>query len=271
MTGPQKKVVILTGASSGIGTRIGRHLADHAYQVFGFSRRKADVPGIEHLAVDVRDNAAVLSAVDSVLRQTGRIDVLINNAGYMVIGAIEESSIEKAKALFDTNVFGLMRVTQAELPAMRKQRSGRIVNISSIAGLIPAPYMGLYASTKHAVEGYTESLDHEVRGFGIRALCIEPGFTRSNLEHNALKADHPIEEYRPAVERAVQFIATAIEHGMDPYIVARRVREASEAQIPKLRYPAAFADVMLCRLRRFVLEGMFDKHLRKYLELDAPK
>jgi short-subunit dehydrogenase len=264
-----QKVVVLTGSSSGIGSSIGRDLVDHGYRVFGFSRRKGGLPGVEHLEVDVRDDVAVRAAIDAVLREAGRIDVLINSAGYTVIGAVEESSIEQAQALFDTNVFGLMRVTRAVLPAMRKQRAGRIVNISSVVGFIPAPFMGLYASTKHAVEGYTESLDHEVRTFGIRAICIEPGFTSTKIEHNSLKADQPLDDYRAATGRAAMFIGKAIENGMDPDIVARRVREAIEAKHPKLRYPAASTDLLLSRLRRFVPERMFDSSLRRNFRLDG--
>jgi short-subunit dehydrogenase len=264
-----QKVVVLTGSSSGIGSSIARDLLDHGYRVFGLSRRKGDLPGVEHLEVDVRDDVAVRAAVDAVLREAGRIDVLINAAGYTVVGAVEESSIKQAQALFDTNVFGLMRLTRAVLPVMRKQRAGRIVNISSVVGFIPAPFMGLYASTKHAVEGYTESLDHEVRTFGIRAICIEPGFTSTKIDQNSLKADQPLDDYRAATGRAAMFIGKAVENGMDPDIVARRVREAIETKHPKLRYPAASRDLLLSRLRRFVPERMFDNSLRKNFRLDG--
>jgi len=266
-----RKVVVLTGSSSGIGSAIARELADHGYRVFGFSRRESEVAGIEHIVVDVRDEAAVQAGVDAVLRRAGRIDVLINNAGYSVVGAIEESSIAQAQALYDTNVFGLMRVTKAVLPTMRRQRAGRIINISSVVGFIPAPFMGLYASTKHAVEGYTESLDHEVRAFGIRAVCIEPGFTSTGIDRNSAKADQPLDDYRSAVERAAGFISGAVENGMDPKIVAHRVREAIESSHPKLRYPAGSGDRLLSLLRRLVPGSMFDKSLRKTFMLDLPR
>src|SRR3981081_2361637 len=123
--------------------------------------------------------------VAEVMKQADRIDVLVNNAGNALIGGAEESSVEQAQALFDVNVFGVLRVTNEVLPIMRRQRSGRIVNISSVLGFIPSPFSALYTSTKHAIEGYSETLDHEVRSFGIRVLLVEPAFTRTSLEQNA--------------------------------------------------------------------------------------
>jgi short-subunit dehydrogenase len=265
------KVVILTGSSSGIGRAVAQTLSNHGYRVYGFSRRPARLPGVTDVRVDVRDDGAVAAGIGQVLSEAGRIDVLVNAAGYTVVGAIEESSISQAQALFDTNVFGLMRVTRAVLPTMRKQRLGRIINISSVVGFLPAPYMGLYAATKHAVEGYTESLDHEVRTLGIRAISIEPGFTKTQIDHNSTQADQPIGDYRIAVDRANNFIAKAVEAGMDPQIVAQCVLEAIDAPRPKLRYPAGAQDRVLSRLRRYVPAGMFDKSLRKNFQLDVPQ
>jgi short-subunit dehydrogenase len=136
--------------------------------------------------------------VDEVLAEAGRIDVLVNNAGIGLLGGVEESSTAQAQALFDVNVFGVLRMTKAVLPTMRRQRKGRIINMSSIMGLIPAPYNALYASTKHAIEGYSESLDHELRTFGIRVALVEPGFTRTSVEENLAKPDCLLATYDPA-------------------------------------------------------------------------
>jgi NAD(P)-dependent dehydrogenase (short-subunit alcohol dehydrogenase family) len=158
-----QKIVLITGASSGIGRATAELLASRGYRVFGTARDPdtvAPVRGVELLPLDVRDDASVASSVEAVLGQTGRIDVLVNNAGYSVVGAIEETSASEAQALFDTNVFGVLRMVRAVLPAMRRQGSGTIVNTSSVLGFLPAPFMGLYASSKHALEGLSESLDH---------------------------------------------------------------------------------------------------------------
>jgi len=152
--------------------------------VFGTSRRRvANVgEGIAMITCDVTDDPSVKNAVEKVLDTTGRIDVLVNNAGIGLLGGAEESSIDQAQALFDVNLFGVIRAINAVLPAMRDQKAGRIINISSVLGLIPAPFSALYSATKQALEGYSESLDHEVRSFGIRVCLLEPAYTRTSFE-----------------------------------------------------------------------------------------
>src|SRR5438067_2008507 len=193
-------VAIVTGASSGIGLATANTLSSAGFRVFGTSRRavpeKSD--GITMLTCDVTDDASVSKLVDEVLTETGRIDVLVNNAGIGLLGGAEESSTAQAQALFDVNVFGVIRMTNAVLPAMRRQRNGRIVNLSSVLGLIPAPYSALYASTKHALEGYSESLDHELRSFGIRVVLVEPAYTRTAFEENIVKPDQLLGIYDSA-------------------------------------------------------------------------
>ena len=165
-----RPVAIVTGASGGIGEATARALHVAGYRVFGTSRRPPATrsPGIDYLVCDVTSDESVTAMVGQVLEQAGRIDLLVNNAGVGLVGGAEESSLEQAKALFEVNVFGVIRLTKAVLPVMRRQQAGRVVNLSSILGLIPAPFSALYAASKHAVEGYSESLDHEVRGSGIR-------------------------------------------------------------------------------------------------------
>jgi NAD(P)-dependent dehydrogenase (short-subunit alcohol dehydrogenase family) len=188
----QEKVVLVTGVSSGIGRTIAAVLASRGFRVFGTTRRSGE-PGrqlsdVELVRLDVRDEESVRSCVKTVLDKAGRIDALINNAGYTLIGALEETTIDEAKQLFETNFFGAMRMTQAVLRSMRERRSGRIINIGSVVGFVPAPYQGIYCASKHALEGYSESLDHEVRQFGIRVSVIEPGFTRTNIAQNSQMA-----------------------------------------------------------------------------------
>src|SRR4029450_5295380 len=194
------KTAIVTGASSGIGRASAEALARAGFTVFGTSRRTiSDGPHqVSMLTCDVTDDSSVNSLVSTVLSQSGRIDVLVNNAGIGLLGGAEESSISQVQALFDVNLFGVMRVTNAVLPSMRQRGRGRIINISSVLGLIPAPYSAHYAATKHALEGYSESLDHEARAFNVRVSLIEPAFTQSSFDQSALKADSPLKEYDEA-------------------------------------------------------------------------
>lgn len=181
MNNTNRGVALVTGASSGIGYSTAQALRKAGYQVYGTSRRAAakGPDGVVMLSCDVTDEASVAKSIEGVLAEAGRIDLLVNNAGVGLFGAAEESSLEQAQALFNVNVFGIVRVTNAVLPIMRSQGKGRIVNVSSVLGFIPAPFSALYASTKHAVEGYSQSLDHELRTLGIRVTLVEPAYTRT--------------------------------------------------------------------------------------------
>ena len=191
MSKQNSQVALVTGASSGIGYATAKALQSAGYRVFGTSRRAAAQrsDGVTMMTCDVTDDTSVAKMVADVLAEAGRIDLLVNNAGMGLFGGAEESSTSQAHALFDVNVFGLFRVTNAVLPTMRRQRQGKIVNLSSVQGFIPAPYFALYSSTKHAVEGYSESLDHELRPFGIRVVLVEPAYTRTSFEENLAKPD----------------------------------------------------------------------------------
>jgi NAD(P)-dependent dehydrogenase (short-subunit alcohol dehydrogenase family) len=175
MAKPKGKVALVTGASSGIGEATAERLAKAGYKVYGTSRRGAQAGkrSFEMLPLDVTSDESVEAAVSDVMRRDGRIDLLVNNAGFGVAPAgAEESSIDQARSIFETNFFGLIRMTRAVVPHMRRQGSGRIINIGSVLGFLPMPYGALYAATKHAVEGYSESLDHELRTRGIRVWLV---------------------------------------------------------------------------------------------------
>jgi short-subunit dehydrogenase len=161
------------------------------------------------------------------------------------------------------NVFGVLRVTSAVLPAMRRQRKGRIVNLSSVLGLIPAPYSALYASTKHAIEGYSESLDHELRTFGIRVVLVEPAYTRTSFGENLVRPDRSLDVYDAARADMNGVLRNAIETGDAPEVVAKTVVEAGTASVPKRRYTAGKMARRVSILRRFVPESAFDRSLRK--------
>jgi len=268
-----KKVGLVTGASSGIGAAIAGRLAEAGYTVFGTSRRAVS-PGqrpFEMLTLDVTSDQSVEAAVREVVRRAGRIDVLVNNAGFGVAPAgAEESSIEQARSIFDTNFFGIVRMTRAVVPEMRRQGAGRIINIGSALGFLPMPYGALYAATKHAVEGYSESLDHELRTRGIRVSVIEPAYTKTPFDANFLEPDATLDEYREvraAVNKRVkEVMATADE----PRVVAEVVLKAANAAHPKLRYPAGGLARRLRFLRRFLPAGLMDAGIRRDLRLDAP-
>jgi NAD(P)-dependent dehydrogenase (short-subunit alcohol dehydrogenase family) len=268
-------VVLITGVSSGIGRAVASALAVKGFEVFGTSRnphRTEPIPGVELVQLDVTDDASVTGAVSSVVQRAGRIDVLVNNAGFGVFGAAEESSITQAQQLFDTNFFGLVRLTREVLPHLRAQGSGRIINISSVLGFIPAPYGALYAASKHAVEGYSESLDHEAREFGVRVSVVEPGYTNTSFEANAADADSPIGSYATVREHVQQALTEALQAGDDPAVVARVVLKAATSRRPKLRYPAGPLARRLTLLRKFAPAGLLDKGIRKANKLSsAPK
>lgn len=262
-------VALVTGASSGIGRATADVLLSAGYRVFGTSRRGAaeNSGGIAMLACDVTDDASVAKMVDDVLAKAGRIDLLVNNAGMGLFGGAEESSITQAQALFDVNVFGVFRVTNAVLPTMRRQAKGRIVNLSSVQGFIPAPYFALYASTKHAIEGYSESLDHELRPFGIRVSLVEPAYTRTSFEGNLAAPDQLLDVYDSARAGMTMAVRKAMEKGDAPEVVAKTVLAAATDPAPKRRYAAGKMARQVSLLRRFVPASAFDKSLRKQLGL----
>jgi NAD(P)-dependent dehydrogenase (short-subunit alcohol dehydrogenase family) len=268
-------VVLVTGVSSGIGRAVADAFAAKGFEVFGTSRNPRTtqpVPGVELVQLDVTDDASVAAAVSTVVERAGRIDIVVNNAGAGVFGAAEETSTAQAQQLFDTNFFGLVRLTREVLPYLRAQRSGRIINIGSVLGFLPSPYGSLYAASKHAVEGYSESLDHETREFGVRVSVVEPGYTNTSFEANATDADSPIDSYAPVREHVKQVIAKAVRAGDDPAVVAQAVLKAATSRTPKLRYPAGPLARRLALLKKFAPAGLLDNGVRKANKLTkAPK
>lgn len=258
-------VALVTGASSGIGLATAQALRNAGFRVFGTSRRAASErsDGITMLTCDVTDDESVAKLVEQVLAEAGRIDLLVNNAGMGLLGAAEESSMAQAQALFDVNVFGVLRTTRAVLPAMRHQGTGRIVNVSSVQGFIPGPYFALYSATKHAVEGYSESLDHELRPFGIRVALVEPSYTRTSFEENIAKPDQLLEIYDAARSTMNGAVRKEMEKGDTPEAVAQTVLAAATDPAPKRRYAAGQTARQISFLRRFVPASAFDKSLRK--------
>ncbi len=265
-------VVLVTGASSGIGQAVATAFAARGFEVFGTSRNPRTtepIAGVEFVPLDVTDPESVAAAVSTVIQRAGRIDVVVNNAGFGVLGAAEESSAAQAQQLFDTNFFGLVRVTREVLPHLRAQRSGRIINISSVLGFLPAPYSALYSASKHAVEGYSESLDHETREFGVRVLVVEPGFTKTSFEASATDADSPIDGYAPIRDHVKNVLADEITAGDDPAVVADVVVKAATSPRPKLRYPAGPLARRLALLKRIAPVRLLDSGIRRSFKLGS--
>jgi NAD(P)-dependent dehydrogenase (short-subunit alcohol dehydrogenase family) len=268
----QSKTALVTGASSGIGEATAQRLAMAGYKVYGTSRRAvgASQRSFELLPLDVTRDESVEAAVGKVLRVEGRIDLLVNNAGFGIApAAAEESSIEQARSIFETNFFGIVRMTRAVVPHMRRQGAGRIINIGSVLGFLPMPYAALYAATKHAVEGYSESLDHELRTWGIRVSVIEPAYTKTRFDANYLEADSKLDEYREIRASLRKTLTDVMAAADDPGVVADVVLEAAGAARPKLRYTAGVRAGRLRLLRRFVPDALIDTGIRKDLRLDA--
>ncbi|MGN6648547.1 oxidoreductase [Trinickia sp.] len=263
------RVALVTGASSGIGRATALALRQAGYRVFGTSRKTspASVDDITMLTCDVTDDDSVQEMVAEVLRAAGRIDLLVNNAGIGLFGGAEESSAAQARSLFEVNVFGVLRVTNAVLPAMRRQKRGRIINMSSVLGLIPSPYNALYASTKHAVEGYSESLDHELRTLGIRVVLVEPAATRTSFEENTIKPDRALPVYDSDRARIHALLPALMEAGDAPEIVAATVLKAAAEITPKRRYTAGKQAGQVRFLRRYLPESFVDKAVRKFNQL----
>ncbi|WP_435212464.1 oxidoreductase [Streptomyces sp. bgisy034] len=263
-------VALVTGASSGIGKETALALVAAGFNVVGTGRdtsRVTPLGGVTFLDLDVARDASVAAAVQEVSERFGRIDVLVNNAGVGSMGAAEETSLAQTQGVFDTNVFGVMRMVNEVLPHMRAQRRGRIINISSVLGFLPQPYMAAYAASKHAIEGYTESLDHEVRDHGVRALIVEPAYTRTGFEANSAKPDIPLHAYAKQRQAVDRVMAEAVRGGDAPAVVAKAIVAAATDRKPKPRYTAGPLAGRARLLRRLAPAGVFDQQIRKMNKL----
>jgi NAD(P)-dependent dehydrogenase (short-subunit alcohol dehydrogenase family) len=250
---PSQKVAVITGSSSGIGLETSLNLARNGFLTYATARSLEKGFKINTLAVDkeklpirvvqldVTDNQSVNNAIQTIVSETGGIDVLVNNAGYALGGALEDLSTEELKHQYETNVFGLIRVTQAVLPIMRKQQSGIIVNLSSGAGLFGYPGGSAYVSTKFAVEGLTESIAYELEPFGIKVVLIEPGFIRTNFANAmviAKKAQNPSSPYSQMMQKVAANSGEMAKNGSPVEVVAKVILEAVTSKNPNLRYLA---------------------------------
>jgi NAD(P)-dependent dehydrogenase (short-subunit alcohol dehydrogenase family) len=275
----QLSVAVVTGSSSGIGLAASLALAKNGYLTYATMRNLAKQDSIqsvaekEHLPVrtvqlDVTDENSVKNAIQSILSESGRIDLLVNNAGYGMTGAFEDIGMDEIKSLYETNVFGVIRVTQAVLPIMRKQGSGRIINISSGAGRIGYPGGSAYVSSKFALEGLSESMAFEVEQFGIKTVLVEPGFIRTNFAENIVTAKKAQDPNSPYSQMMMQMKSSShrrrmIENAPDADLVASVIVEAATAKEPNLRYLAGKDVQQMMAAKKSMSDEEFQNMIRQ--------
>ena len=269
---PDQTVVLITGASSGVGQATARLLAQRGYKVFGTSRNPAtaeSIPTVEMLPLDVRTDASVHACVEAVSRRGGRLDVLINNAGFELAGALEELSPQEAEAQFETNFFGVVRMINAVLPSMRQQKGGRIVNVGSLSGLSAIPFLGIYSASKFALEGYTEALRHELKPFNIHVSLTEAAFLKTSMMNHRQTAANRMTDYDTWRQRALNAIRGYEERGPGPEVVAEKLLEIISSTNPRLRYLIGQQAKSVARLRRLLPAGMYEQGVRRTFSLDS--
>jgi NADP-dependent 3-hydroxy acid dehydrogenase YdfG len=268
--------VLITGCSSGIGRATAERLAQSGFTVYATARRLDAIEplaaqGCRLLALDVCDEHSMSAAVKAVEDAEGAVDVLVNNAGYSQSGAVEEVPIEQVRRQFETNVFGLVRLTQLVLPGMRRQGSGKVVNISSMGGRLTFPGGGFYHGTKHAVEAISDALRFEVRGFGIDVIVIEPGLIKTSFGdtavesiHDATPSEGPYAEFNAAVANATAgaYEGPLARLGGGPETVAKTIEKAIRARRPKARYPVTPSARLILMQRRLLPDRGWDAFLR---------
>jgi len=246
--------VLITGTGSGMGRATAEHLAARGFRVFG-----GDLPEL-----DVRRDDLVAAFVDHAMREAGRIDAVVNNAGYGLAGAVEETSLEEARAQFETNFFGVARLVRAVLPIMRAQGTGRIVNVSSGAGITAGPFHAFYSASKFAVEGYTEALRHEVAPFGVHVSLVQPGSFRTNVARHAKRAAGAIAAYDGPRERVIGAVRQYCDAGAEPAVMARAIEKILRARTPRLRYRVG-SDVRFgFWMRRLLPESVFQPMVARW-------
>jgi NAD(P)-dependent dehydrogenase (short-subunit alcohol dehydrogenase family) len=270
------RAVLITGCSTGIGRATALRLARAGKTVYATARRADSIRDLEHescrvLALDVCDEASMRAAVDEVERREGAVGALVNNAGYGSEGPIEEVPLDEVRRQFETNVFGLIRMTQLVLPGMRRQRHGRVVNLSSMGGRMTLPGGGIYHATKYAVEALSDALRFEVRGFGIDVVVIEPGTIKTEFGPTAIaKIDaaaqdgSPYAEFREILKQQIRaaYEGPMAALGGGPDDVARVIEKAIRARRPRTRYPVTPSAYLLMGLRRWLPDRGFDAFLR---------
>ena len=265
------KVILVTGASSGIGKSIATFLQSKGYKVFGTSRNPKNVEdfSFEIIALDVLKVETIDMAIDYIIKKEGRLDVLINNAGMGITGPIEDTPTDEMRAVFNTNLFGAIDVMKAVLPQMRKQKSGLILNVTSIAGYMGLPFRGLYSATKGALELVTEATSMEVKAFGIKVVNVAPGDFATNI---AVGRYHtPVFEnsaYREVYQSNLDLMDSHVSGGMDPVEMAKTVYKIINTDNPKIHYKVGgFMEKFSIVLKRILPDKLYQKILMNHYKM----
>lgn len=263
------KVALVTGASSGMGEFTAIILSKQGYKVYGAARRidkmtALESSGVTVISLDLTQDESIVKCVDTILKKEGRIDILINNAGYGSYGAIEDVPIEEARRQFEVNIFGLARITQLVLPSMRQNKFGRIVNISSIGGKVYSPFGGWYHATKHALEGWSDCLRIETKPFGIDVVIVEPGGIKTPwgiIAAENLKTTSGKGAYAEKVNKIVAFMTKNYNSNAltAPEVLAQVITKAATTKNPKTRYAAGYMAKPSLFARKWLSDKMFDK------------
>ena len=268
-----QRVVLVTGASTGIGRLCAERLAASGWRVFGAARSAGVIesaPGsnLDWLPMDVTDDVSVQTAIDTILAQTGRIDAIVNNAGFSMRGSVEDVPMEEARAVFETNFFGALRVCRAAAPALRA-RGGYIVNMSSLAGVVGLPFTGHYCATKFALEGLSECLRYEMRPSGVHVVLVEPGDYRTGIQANRRTSSETQQgAYAQAFDRFLQKRQAFAARAPTAEPVAALVERILNDPAPRLRYVVAMpGQKLLPLLRRLLPQGVYEACFRRLLSL----
>lgn len=269
-----KKVVLITGASSGMGKSAALILHNQGYKVYGAARRTEKMKDLEEkgmgiVPLDLTRDESIVNAVNTIMEKEGRIDILINNAGYGSYGSVEEVSIEEAKRQFEVNIFGLARITQLIIPGMRKQKYGRIVNISSMGGKIYTPFGAWYHATKHALEGWSDCLRLELKEFGIDVVVVEPGGIQTewgNIMVDYLKETSGSGPYAGSVNKVIKGMENASSKLTRVDVLGREIARAATDNKPKTRYVKGYMAKPAITMRKWFGDRFFDRMLASQLK-----
>ncbi|MCI2227789.1 SDR family oxidoreductase [Polaribacter sp. MSW13] len=265
------KVVLITGASSGIGKSIATFLSEKGYKVYGTSRNPKNIENFSFklIALDVLKIDTINAAIDQIIKEEGRLDILINNAGMGITGPIEDTPTDEMRAVFNTNLFGAIDVMKAALPQMRKQKSGTIINVTSIAGYMGLPFRGLYSATKGALETISEATSMEVKPFGIKVSCVAPGDFATNIAagryHTPVFDDSA---YKENYQLNLNLMDTHVSGGMNPIEMAKAVHKIIETKNPKMHYKVGgFLEKFSIVLKRIMPDRVYEKMLMNHYKL----
>ncbi len=261
------KNILVTGASSGFGLLIANELHENGYNVIGTSRNPEKMQSMvpfKMIALDLDSEESINTLSERIFNEVEHLDVLINNAGFLVTGIAEEIPIDLGRKQFETNFWGTIKVTNAVLPYFRKQKFGKVITVGSITGLVAFPNTSYYAASKHALEGYFKALRYELTEFNIRVAMIEPGSFKTNIMENSATSVNRIEDYNRLRNKSEKYAALIVKQGEDPILVANKVLKVVEAEKPTFRNLVGKGLPVLTTLQHFAY-GILEKTILKQL------